>query len=122
MKRFVLLVSYFLITSQAHAAEWGDCVREGDVATIQCLEPIFGRVVQATLALAGVALFVMLVVGGYNFLLSGGDQKKLEAARGTLTNAVIGLVVIVCAYLVIRTVQLFTGVTGITEFTIPRWQ
>ncbi|MBI3342648.1 hypothetical protein HY032_00645 [Candidatus Gottesmanbacteria bacterium] len=107
-----------------YASEWGDCVDKaiGNVPTIQCLEPIFGRVVQATLALSGVALFVMLVVGGYNFLLSGGDQKKLEAARGTLTNAVIGLVVIVLAFLIVRTIELFTGATGITQFTIPAWK
>lgn len=74
------------------------------------------------MALTGVALFVMLVIGGYNFLLSGGDQKKLEAARGTLTNAVIGLVVIVAAYLIIKIVSLFTGVDTVTQFTIPKWQ
>ncbi len=106
---------------QVFAAEWGTCV-VNDTATIQCFESIFTRVVQATLALTGVGLFVMLVVGGYHFLLSGGDQKKLEAARGTLTNAVIGLVVIVMAYLIIKTVSVFTGAAGITQFTIPRWQ
>lgn len=99
-----------------------DCLVSGDVPTIKCFEPIFQNVVGAVMALSGVALFVMLVVGGYNFLLSGGDQKKLEAARGTLTNAVIGLVVIVCAFLIIKTVEIFTGATGITQFTIPRWQ
>ncbi len=90
------------------------------VATIRCLEPLFQNVVQAVMALTGVGLFVMLVVGGYHFLLSGGDPKKLEAARGTLTNAIMGIVVIVCAFLIIKTVSLFTGVNKVTEFTIPR--
>ena len=107
---------------QVYAPSWDAACMSNDVPTLKCLEPMFLNVLQAVMALSGVALFVMLVVGGYTFLLSGGDQKKLEAARGTLTNAIIGLVVIVCAFLIIRTLQLFTGATGITQFTIPMWQ
>lgn len=89
------------------------------VATIRCLEPLFQNVIQAVMALTGVALFVMLVVGGFNFLLSGGDPKKLESARGTLTGAIIGLVVIVLSFLIILTVSKFTGVDKVTQFSIP---
>lgn len=95
------------------------CLENGDVLTIKCLEPLFQNVVTAVFAFVGVALLIMLFVAGYNFLLSGGDPKKLEAAKGTLTNALIGLVVIVVAYLIIRTIEVFTGVT-VSNFTIPQ--
>ena len=62
--------------------------------------------------------FIMLLVGGFNFLFAGGDQKKLEQARGTLTGAIIGLVVIVSAYLILNTIGIFTGVTDVTKFRI----
>ena len=87
-------------------------------ATLQCLEPIFANVVRALTALLGVALFIMFVIGGFGFLLSGGDQKKLEKARGTLTAAIAGVVIIVVAYLILQTIHLFTGV-DVTQFTIP---
>ncbi len=104
---------------QVFAAEWG-YLESGDVATIKSLETLFSNIVQAVTALAAVALFVMLLVGGFNFLLSGGDQKKIEAARGTITNAVIGIVVIVSAYVILRTIGVFTGLeSAITTFTIP---
>lgn len=111
---------------QVYAAPWDSCFSTipgaEKVATIQCVVPMFTNVVQGVLALSGVALFVMLLVGGFTFLLSGGDQKKLETARGTLTNATIGLVVIVAAYLIIKTVSVFTRVGTITQFTIPSWE
>ena len=88
-------------------------------ATLGCLEPIFANVVRVLTALVGIALFLMFVIGGFGFLFSGGDQKKLEKARGTLTNAVIGVVVIVVAYLILKTIQVFTGV-DVTQFTIPQ--
>jgi hypothetical protein len=99
-------------------AAWeSSCLVEG-VATFTCFESLFSNVVQALTALIGVALFIMVIVGGYGFLFSGGDQKKLEKARGTLTAAVTGVVVIVAAYLILLTIERFTGVT-VTKFTIP---
>lgn len=94
------------------------CLVDG-VATFSCLEGLFRSILNAVIGLAAVALFIMFVMGGFNFLFSGGDQKKLEKARGTLTNAIIGLVVIVGAYLILRTIGLFTGI-DVTTFSIPK--
>lgn len=88
------------------------------VANITCLVPLFSNIVRGVVALGGVALFVMLLVGGFNFLLSGGDQKKLETARGTVTQAIVGLIIMSLAYLIILTIQTFTGV-NVTEFDVP---
>lgn len=100
------------------ATEWGDCV-VGDAATFQCLEPIFANIISAAVSLGVAALFIMFLVGGFSFLFSGGDPKKLEQARGTLSNAIVGLVIIVAAYLVLRIISSFTGVTDITTFQVP---
>ena len=119
MSLILLFVYLFILLTPVRAATWGSCVIE-EAATIQCLVPMFERVVQGVLALSGVALFVMLVVGGYNFLLSGGDQKKLEAAKSTITGAILGLVVMVVAFLIIKTIATFTGATTVTKFEIPQ--
>ncbi len=93
------------------------CAVDG-VATIQCLVPLFESLVKAVVSLGGVALFLMLLVGGFNFLFSGGDPKKLEQARGTVTQAIVGIIIMSLAYLILLTIQTFTGVT-VTEFSVP---
>lgn len=106
------------LAAPAHAAEpWGDCV-VNDVATIQCLEPMFENLVRAILSLAGVALFIMLVVGGFGYLTSSGDPKKLEQAKQTITYAAIGIVLMAAAFLILRTIAYFTGV-DVLIFEIP---
>lgn len=130
MNSIILLFAYLfipLLPAYAAGPVWGSCVQKGvdgvaDVATIQCLVPMVERVIQGVLALSGVALFVMLVIGGYNFLLSGGDQKKLEAAKGTITGAILGLVIMVVAFLIIKTIATFTGAATVTNFDIPQWK
>ncbi len=90
-----------------------------DVATIGSLENLFRNFVKTAISLGAVALFLMFIVSGFSFLFSQGDQKKLEQAKGTLTNAIIGLVVIVSAYLILRVIGSFTGTTDtITKFNI----
>ena len=101
--------------------DWQDCYSTlpgaEKVATIKCLESVFANAVRFISAVAGVAVFIMLLVGGFNFLFSGGDQKKLEQAKQTITHAFIGLVILVSAYLVIKTIQVITGF-DLTHFSI----
>lgn len=119
----VIVFPLLSLTTRVYAATLGNLGGEPggpqDVATIKSLETLFANVVRAVVALSGVALFVMLVVGGYSLLFSGGDQKKLETAKGTITNAIIGIVVIVMAYLILRLIGVFTGLEDvITKFEI----
>lgn len=105
--------------------DWGDCVKGGsgglDVGapTIGCLAPLFQNVVTAVMALVGIGLFIMLIVSGFTFLTSAGDPKKLEMAKATLSNAILGLVLVVVAVFILRLIGAFTGIGDIlTTFKI----
>lgn len=116
-KIFLSLTLLFLPVERVFAqTESTGCEVQG-AATLGCIEPIFTKAVTALVELAGAVLFIMLVVGGFKYLLGGGDQKKLESAKGTITNAVIGLVVIAVAYIILLTIQTFTGV-NVTKFSV----
>ncbi|MFC1646960.1 hypothetical protein ACFL1A_01620 [Patescibacteria group bacterium] len=99
------------------AAPWSGCLQEGNVATIGCLQPLVKNMVTALVGLVGIVLFIMLVVGGFNFLLAGGDMKKLEKAKGTVISALTGLVIVVIAYLILSLIKAFTGV-NVTDFNV----
>lgn len=87
------------------------------VAQIACLESLFGRIVGLIASLAGMIFFIMLLVGGFKYLFSSGDAKKAESAKGTLTAAFLGLVLIVAAYIFLRLIGTFTGL-DLTHFQI----
>ncbi len=95
------------------------CAIQG-VATIGCLPVLFANLVGSLTELAVVGVFIMLLVGGFKFLFAGGDAKKLESARNTVTQAIIGIVIMSLAYLILLTIQTFTGV-DVTHFgvTVP---
>ena len=101
------------------AEEWASTLEgpDKDVATIQSLVPLFKNAVNGITAFAGVVLFIVIVMAGFAFLFSGGDAKQLEKAKHTFTYALIGMVVIVCAYLILQLIGLFTGV-DVTQFNL----
>jgi len=95
-----LILSLTTPQSVIAASNWGSCVVEG-VATISCLEPVFGNILQAILPLLGIAAFIMILYGGFQILISGGDPKKTEVGQKTLTYAVFGLIAIFISWFIL---------------------
>lgn len=117
------IFSFFIFAQQAFAqSAWsGVCVGgdDNDVATIQGLECLIANVFQVILTVIGLAGFVMMIIGAFRWLVSGGNAKGVEAARNTITFAVVGLVVALSAFIVLNLIASFTGINVITSFVIP---
>lgn len=105
---------------------WNNCVRKIDIgggktesiATIACFECVIKVFLNIAIRLAGIAAFVMLLVGGFQFLTAGGDPKKTQAASSTLTYAIFGLVAVIAAWFILRFIEEFTG-ANLTQFVWP---
>ena len=89
-----------------------------EVPTFKCLEVVFGNILTVSISLAILALFVMLLIGGFKYLTSGGDQKATATAQQTMTSALIGIVLLALAFIIFKLIEQFTGV-NVTTFTIP---
>jgi len=70
---------------------------------------LFTRIVRVALALAAVVFLAMLVWGGFKYLAAGGDSKAADEARRTLTNAGVGLLIVIVSFFI---VELATRVAG----------
>jgi len=62
---------------------------------VPTLGDLVGNVIRLMFFIAGLYALVLLLLGGFEWVSSGGDDKKLSAARGKIINAIIGLVVMV---------------------------
>lgn len=90
-----------------------------DVPQLSELENVFSNVVKVALGFAGVALFVMLLVGGFKYLTAGEDPKAVEEARKTLTYAIGGIILVAAAYLILVFIKQITGI-DVTQFKITQ--
>ncbi len=56
---------------------------------------LIGNVIRLFFFVAGLVALVFLLLGGFEWVSSGGDSKKTDAARAKITSAVIGLVIMI---------------------------
>jgi len=59
---------------------------------------------------AGIWFLFQVILAGYNYLSAGGDRDKIVHAGQKLTNALIGLAIVVAAYALLSLVGTFLGV------------
>ncbi len=71
-------------------------------------------VLTVVMAIAALAVFLYLIMGGIQWITSGGDKGKTEEARNKITAAVIGLVVLAAAYALLLLVLQILGFQSLT--------
>jgi hypothetical protein len=80
------------------------------IFTIQGFEYIFENIISVILALAGIVLFILLIMGGIKLITAGGEPPKIQEAKGTLTFAIAGIILIALSFLILRIISVITGV------------
>ncbi len=58
---------------------------------------------------AGVWFILQFLTGGFHWITSSGDKAKLEQARDRLTNAFVGLLIVVAAWSILALAGQFLG-------------
>ena len=79
-------------------------------ARISDIVSILKNIISLLAPAAGIAFFVMFLVGGFQFLTAGGDPKAAGHARSTMTYAVIGVILVVASWIILNLIKQFTGV------------
>lgn len=67
------------------------------------LRVAIGQIIKAMLGLAGVAALAMFVWGGFQWILSRGNEDMIKKGKNTLVWTTIGLVIIFTAYTLVST-------------------
>lgn len=93
------------------------------ISPINNIVTIIRAAISFILVVAFVAAFIFLLLGGLRWITAGGDEKAVASARNMITAALIGLVIVLLAYAIIRLVEIFFGVNIITGgITLPNVQ
>jgi len=113
-----------LLANQVFAEETGSIEIQPKISGVEHLQKITVNsaiTTGATIILIAAALvfFFMLVVGGIRWATSAGDKEKAAAARGQLTAALIGIAIVLSAWMIINLINYLFGVNLIQQLKIP---
>jgi len=62
------------------------------------LPQIIGKFIRALLTFLGIIFLLLMIYGGYTWMLARGNENEVEKAKNTIKNAIIGLLVVAGAY------------------------
>ncbi|MDD5071283.1 MAG: hypothetical protein PHQ42_00940 [Patescibacteria group bacterium] len=112
---FIVLISLIVIDAGGVSAQGGDKgnsvgslleeagkaakynvtdVKEGKITTAS----IAGGIIKIFLSFLGIIFTVLMIYGGYLWMMARGNQEQVTKAKELIINAVIGLVIVVAAY------------------------
>ncbi len=89
----------------AFACTGKECITDGaenvDTGSTKTVPSAIKTVTQVLLFLVGAVSVIMLVIGGFKYVVSNGNAEQIKSAKNTIMYAIIGLVVAIVAYAVV---------------------
>jgi hypothetical protein len=82
---------------------------------------IIGTAITAIFVVAIILALFFLIWGGIKWILSGGDKAKVEAARGTIIAAIVGLIITFLAYFVLNLILTVFGLGSVSTLQLPQF-
>lgn len=83
---------------------------------------IISGAISLVLILVALVFFFILIIGGLKWVTSGGDEKKVGAARAQITNALIGLAIVFAAWAIMKLIGVVFGIDILGNLSIPSFQ
>lgn len=78
-------------------------------------ESLFPLLFSIALGIGGGVAFLMLLIGGIQIQISTGDPKRIQQGRDTIEGAIIGLLLIILSFVILRIIGV--DILGIPGFS-----
>ena len=88
-----------------HEAGYEETITNGPMS----LPERIGQVISAVLVFLGVLFLLLIIYGGYIWMMARGNEQEVEKAKNIIKNALIGLVVVLAAYAITYTIFRYFG-------------
>ncbi|NCF74984.1 MAG: hypothetical protein GWO87_00640 [Xanthomonadaceae bacterium] len=66
------------------------------------LRSMISSVVNILLGFLGILAIIVVLVGGFQWMLSGGNEEKVASARGMIIAGVIGLAIVLASFAIVK--------------------
>ena len=63
------------------------------------------KIINIALAIAGLIAVLFLIIGGFRYITSAGNEETAEQARKIITNSIIGIVIIILSFVIVRVIS-----------------
>ncbi len=81
---------------------------------IEFFQDLLPRAVGLIFVIGAVIFFFVMLTGAVQWISSGGDKAAIESARGKISNTLVGIVILLAAFALIKLIEEFFGFNILT--------
>ncbi|MDD4290235.1 MAG: hypothetical protein PHH83_03065 [Patescibacteria group bacterium] len=115
----IFIFSFVLIPANAYASSGRNIVINGLNVTANTAglqngstpKDMVTNILGYVLGFLGIIVFINIIFAGYQWIMAGGNEETISKAKNRIKNSVIGLIIIIGAYLI--TSNLFSAVKNV---------
>jgi hypothetical protein len=63
------------------------------------------RIINIALTVAGLIAVLFLIIGGFRYITSAGNEEVAESAKKIITNSIIGIIIIILSFVIVRVIS-----------------
>lgn len=78
------------------------CTLDSDNGGAGSLQTVAAKIVNLLSVVVGIVAVIMIIVGGFRYIASGGASDKVSGAKNTLIYAIVGLVIVALAQFIVH--------------------
>jgi len=75
---------------------------------------ILSVIIKNVFVIAGIILFIFIIVGGLGMIINAGNAEKQKKSSNVLGSAVTGFIIMMASYWIIKIIEILTGITIIS--------
>lgn len=68
-----------------------------------------GRIIGVAISFLGVIFLLLMIYGGFRWMMAHGNEQEIEKAKGIIQTAIVGLVIVLLAYILTKTFYSYFG-------------
>ena len=94
----------------AQVANIGGTEIKGPLSGINTLGDVINAVLPFIMSFAAIILFLILIWGGYDVMMSQGTPEKMKSGRAKITAGIVGFFLLIISYFLARFLSYIFGV------------
>lgn len=86
----------------------------GQKTGVSFFQSFIPSLIGLALVIGVLIFFAILIMGAVQWISSGGDKEGLSSARGKITSAIIGIIILFSIFAIMQLIETFFGISILT--------
>ena len=82
----------------------------GALSSIEFTQGLISSIISLGFVVGALAFIFYFIIGAVSWITAGSDKSKAQSAKDKLTNAIIGIIILLALFAIVNLISVFAGV------------